>query len=206
MKQRLSTNTIRMPSSLPSKNKGLALLTTVLALMIIVSLLTLTTFNTTILETKMVFNIQDKQRSFAAADSAALYAWEEVNSGFDITEVINNDTHPGYYVLGSEITSTSKRSSDWNAIESVMSWPWEDNTKHFTLPDQLGGDANPMKLVSNPQYTIGIHNPVLRKGTANHYCNPISIIGASQGGTTQTRTLVEMKTIPTNSCYYDEIK
>ena len=196
-------------SSTPSKQNGTVLLGTVLVLMVVVGVLSLTSAKTTILETKMVFNMQDKQRSLMAADSAAQYAWEQIKNNIDIKDVINNDTHSGYYVLGDKIDITgtnSKSGDDWDSNENVMSWPWADATKRVAMPTQLGGTTNPMKLLSNPQYTIGMHNSVLRKGTANYHCIPMSVIGASQGGTTQTRTLIELKTIPKSTCYHEKIK
>jgi len=193
-------------NSMPSRQNGAVLLGTVLVLLVVVGVLSVTSARTTILETKMVFNMQDKQRSVLAADSAAQYAWVQIEDDIDIKDVINNDTHPGYYVLGDKITTTSKSGSDWDSNENVMSWPWTDATKRFEIPAQLGGTTNPMKLLSNPQYTIGMHNPVLRKGTSNYRCIPMSVIGASQGGTAQTRTLIELKTIPKSTCYHEKIK
>lgn len=192
--------------SMPSKQNGVALLSIVLVMLVIVGLLSMTTSKTAILETKMVFNMQDKQRSSLAADSAALYGWEQLKLGVDITEVINNGTQPGYYVLGDNIPTLAKSGVHWNANGNVVSWPWQDNNKRFEIPVQLGGSTNPMKLVSNPQYTVGMHDAVLRKGTSDYYCLPMSVIGASQGGTTQTRTLIELKTIPKSTCYHEEIK
>jgi len=152
--------------------------------------------------------LQDKQRSLLAADSAALYAWEQTRADLDvkIKDIIDNNNHPGYYVLGNKITSTEKTGNDWDDIENVTSWPWEDNSKRFVLPQQLGGTTNPMKLQANPQYTIGMHNPVLRKGTANFKCIPVSIIGASKGGIATTRTLIELNAIPKSGCFHDKIK
>ena len=138
-----------------------------------------------------------------AADSSALFGINEANTDLNekIKEIINNDTHPGYYVLGDKITSAAKIANDWNDIKNVITWPWDDNTKRFELPSQLGGTTNPMKLQANPQYVIGINNPVFRKGTAGFKCIPVSIIGASKGGTNTTRTLIEMKVIPKSGCF-----
>lgn len=193
-------------SNLPSRQKGMALISTVLMMMVVVSLVTLTASKTTTLETKMVFNMQDKQRSLLAADSAALYGWTQVQAGVDIKEMINNTTQAGYYVLGDKIPNTAKSDTDWDSLENVVSWPWDDSDKRFEIPAQLGGTANPMKLMSKPQYIVGMHNPILRKGTANHRCIPMSIIGASKGGTSQSRTLIELKAVPTSTCYFEKIK
>ena len=194
-------------ASMPSKQNGIALLGIVLVLMVVVGLLSMTSAKNTILETKMVFNLQDKQRSLTAADSAAQYGWEQIQKNSDVTKLINNDTEAGYYVLGDkiELESGTKSGDDWDANENVMTWPWHDIKKRFEIP-ALGGTANPMKLVATPQYTVGIHNAVVRKGTSSHFCTPMSIIGASQGGTTQTRTLIELNVIPNGLCYHDPVK
>ena len=193
-------------SKSPTRQSGMALLGIVLMMMVIIGLVSMTASKTTLLETKMVFNMQDKQRSLLAADSAALYGWKKVQQGVDIKKVINNTAQAGYYVLGDKIPNTAKSDIEWDTLENVVSWPWEDGAKRFVIPEQLGGSENPMKLISNPQYIIGMHNPILRKGSTNHYCIPMSIIGASKGGTTQTRTLIELKTVPSSTCYFEKIK
>ena len=194
--------------SMPSKQDGAALLAIVLIMLVVVSLLSLTSSKTTILETKMVFNMQDKQRSLLAADSAALYAWEDVQLGVDIKKMIDNENEAGFYILGDTITATggAKVAEDWNSINTVVSWPWEDDAKHFEIPLQLGGEGNPMRLVSTPQYAVGLHNEVWRKGTSDYHCLPLSVIGASQGGTEKTRTLVELKVMPSSTCFHKKIK
>ncbi len=209
MKSKKHTNNNRLVrSSAQSKQQGMAVLSMVILLLVVVGMLSMTAAKSTILETKMVFNLQDKQRSLMAADSSALFGINEARTNLNdkITDIVNNSTHPGYYVLGDKITSGAKIDSDWNGIKNVNSWPWGDNTKRFVLPSQLGGTANPMKLQANPQYVIGMHNPVMRKGTANYKCIPLSVIGASKGGTTTTRTLIEMKVIPKSGCYFGKIK
>jgi len=192
-------------SSRPSKQKGMALLGVVLMLLVVIGLISVTASRTTVLETKMIFNMQDKQRSLMAADSAAIFGWNQIKTGVEIPLVVNNDDQPGYYVLGDEVITTAKSNDDWNLNKNVMSWPWEDGTKRFMLSEQLGGTENPMKLNANPQYSIGLHNPVLRKGTSEYHCIPMTVIGASKGGSTQTRTLIELKTIPKNTCYHEKV-
>lgn len=195
-------------SQSPSKQEGMVILGMVLVLMLVVGLVSMTASKTTILETKMVFNMQDKQRSLMAADSAALFGWRKIQQGVDAKKVIDNSTQAGYYVLGNNIPTkaNAKTNIHWNALDDVASWPWTDSSKRFLFTEQLGGTGNPMKLVSKPQYIIGIHDPILRKGTTNQYCSPMSVIGASKGGISQTRTLIELKTIPSSSCYYEKIK
>jgi len=190
-----------------SKQQGAAILGTVLVLLVIVSLVGIAASKSTILETKMVFNMQDKQRSTIAADSAAQQAWNQVKTNYDVAAFINN-TDDGYYVLTDEypLDATAKTTTDWEANKSPSDWPWNDDTQLSVLPVQLGGASNPMQLVNKPQYTIGIHQESTRKGTANYKCNRVSIIGASQGGTAKTRTLIELKTIPKSTCYHEIIK
>lgn len=197
---------ISQSPSISTNQDGMALLSIVLMLLVVIGLVSMTASKTTILETKMLFNMQDKQRSLLAADSAALYAWKQIKGGVDIKQLINNDVHPGYYVLGDKIQNITKSASDWDSIENVVSWPWDDDTKRFEIPEQLGGTTNPMKLISNPQYIVGMQNAVVRKGTSDYRCIPLSIIGASKGGTTQTRTLIELKTVPQSTCYHEKIK
>lgn len=196
----------RMISERPSMQRGMALLSIVLVMMVIIGIGSMTASKMNILETKMVFNMQEKQRSLVAADSAATYGWEQIKIGVDIKKVIDNAAQPGYYVLGNKIPNTTKSDVDWNALGNVASWPWENATKRFEIPVQLGGVGNPMKLSSTPQFIVGMHNPIFRKGSTNHYCIPMSVIGASKGATAQTRTLIEVKAIPSGLCYYDKIK
>lgn len=209
MNSQINRNASRqVRQSAQSKQQGMALLSIVILMLVVVGLLSMTASQSTILETKMVFNLQDKQRSLIAADSSALFGVNEAltNLNVKIAEIIKNNAHPGYYVLGDKIISNEKIASDWKEIRNVITWPWEDDTKRFVLPSQLGGTANPMKLQANPQYVIGMHNPVVRKGTAGFNCVPVSIIGASKGGTANTRTLIEMKAIPKSGCYFGKIK
>lgn len=189
-----------------SKQSGMMILGIVALLLLVVGVLIVTASKSTVLETKMVSNFQDKQRSVNAAESAALYAWSQVQSDFDVIEIINNDQHPSYYVLGSKITSTYKSKHDWDGINQVPDWPWDDSAQRSAMPQQLGGDENPMKLQEKPQYIIGMHDEVMRVGTANYKCIPVSIIGASKGGGASTQTLIELKAIPKSACYREKIK
>lgn len=175
-------------------------------LLLVVGLLIATASKSTMLETKMVVNHQDKQRSLMAAESAALYAWEQTRSDFDVQNIVNNDANASYYVLGSKIDSTAKSKNNWDAIDNVPAWPWDDNSKRSEIPEQLGGIDNPMRLQSNPQFIVGMHNAAMRRGTANYKCIPISIIGASKGGIDTTKTLIELKAIPKSGCFHEKIK
>jgi len=208
MKYKNNFNSVKQIKSvsMPSKQNGVALLGIVIVLLLIIGLLSVSSAKNTVLETKIVFNLQDKQRSFMAAESAAQFAWDQVKQDVDIMKVINNSNEAGYYVLGNKIPTSDKSSSDWQANKNVVSWPWQDTTERFEIPQQLGGAANPMKLAKLPQYAVGMHNSVIRQGTSNYRCLPMTIIGASQGGTSQTRTLIELKTMPKSTCFRDKIK
>ena len=190
-----------------SKQRGVAILGTVLVLLVIVSLVGIAASKSTVLETKMVFNMQDKQRSSVAADSAAMLGWSRIKANFDPAAFINNSAD-GYYVLTDAYPAEggAKTLDDWRAVESAASWSWSDSDKSVIIDEQIGGASNPMKLVSKPQYAIGIHKEGFRKGTANYHCLPVSIMGASQGGTDKTRTLIELRTIPKSTCFHMVVK
>lgn len=190
----------------PSNQQGVALLGFVLVLIVIISLISITASKTAILETKMVSNMQDKQRSLLSADSATLFAWKQIKQNINIEDIVDNNNHPGLYVLGQKIATTSKSADDWNEINDVSSWPWNDSQKRFSLPEQLGGSTNPMQLARSPQYTVGMHDSVLRKGMSDYRCIPVKIIGAGQGGSSQTRSLIEIKVLPKSTCYREKIK
>ena len=201
MKSRL---TIRQ-QSYPSQQQGMALLGIVIMLMIVITLLSMTSARNTVLETKTVFNLQDKQRSFHGAESAVMHAWDDIKKNADLTKIVDAEDS-GYYILGDNIDGSESSNKQWLEIKNVMSWPWKDPTKRFAIPTQVGGTENPMKLLTNPQYAIGINNAVTRKGMSNYRCVPFNIIGASQGGTEQTRTLIELKAVPSRTCFRDKIK
>lgn len=198
---------ISRPTPPHSKQKGAAILGTVMVLLVIVSLIGIAASKSTILETRMVFNMQDKQRSSVAADSVTQVAWNKIKTAFDIEAFIKNDTD-GYYVLTDAypIDDGTKSTDSWDSNKKAATWPWNDASKTNSLPVQVGGASNPMKLVATPQYTVGIHKEGFRKGTADYHCIPVSIIGASQGGTLTTRTLVEVKAVPKSGCYKGKIK
>jgi len=192
---------------MPSKQEGAAILGTVLVLLVIVSLVSIAASKSTILETKMVFNMQDKQRSSLAADSSAIFAWNQVKADMDKEAIIGNGDD-GYYVLTNAfpVDATAKTSTHWDDISNVSDWPWGDSAKSSVMSEPIGGTSNPMKLVANPQYSVGIHDAAFRKGTSNYKCIPVSIIGASQGATETTRTLIEIKSIPKSGCFHEKIK
>ncbi|MEE9303736.1 MAG: hypothetical protein V3U84_08105, partial [Thiotrichaceae bacterium] len=113
----------------------------------------------------------------------------------------------------SDATIPANNLSSWNSISSATHWNWSSTSLRSVTENKLSAanspilasDAqrtNPMKLVSAPQYAIGIHDAILRAGSENQYCFPVSIIAAAKGGVDQTQTLIEIKTIPSNGCFY----
>lgn len=98
----------------------MAVLGIVVLLLLVVGLLSMTATKSTILETKMVFNLQDKQRSLTAADSVAQFAWKEASANLDVKvkDIVNNANHAGYYVLGDQISSDDKIGTDWKPLRA----------------------------------------------------------------------------------------
>lgn len=200
--------------SLPSKQKGVALLLTVTMLLTVLTLLTLTATSSTMIDSKLSSNILDKKRATLAADSASRYAWQDIKNNFDLTKFIENSAHAGYYDLRRGVTGTKKR-SDWQAIRTPSSWDWSSTTKHQamanklelkTKPSYISSQANPMSLSIAPQYTLGVHSPIPRMGTEGFFCQPVTILGAAQGASQNTRVLVEFKAIPRKSCFKSMVK
>lgn len=208
---RLSRPNGRLRHHNPGKRhqRGIAVIGTTIVLLVIVSMVGLIASKSTLLETRMVFNMQDKQRASIGADSAATLAWNRIKAGFDLSQFINNSNQAGFYVLENDIPLTegsAKAVTEWQSLENAQDWPWNDAKKRFVLDEPLGGTANPMKLSTTPQYVAGIHHETFRKGTANYYCIPVTVMGASQGATPTTRTLIQLRTIPKSSCYHEPIK
>lgn len=115
---------------------------------------------------------------------------------------------------GSTDTTTNNRPAktraEWTGIKSSADWDWNNASLHSNMTHKLASTAsflttaeqtNPMKLVTAPQYAMGIHDPVLRKGTENYHCIPISVIGAGKGSTDTAKVLVEVKAIPKSGCF-----
>ncbi len=169
----------------------------------VIMLIGVTAMQSTLLEEKMASNLQDRQIALQAAESGARYAWSVLDTGFDAVDFINNAANDGYYDLrsASVVTTTgNKLMADWSDIASLNAWPWTDTAKRGVMPDKVASD-DPMKLATAPQFIIGMHAPILRRGSENYWCIPFSLIGAGQGRAATSRAFIALQVIPKSGCY-----
>ncbi len=187
-----------------------------LVLLAVLTMVALTAAQTTTFQEKMVFNTQERNKALQAAESASRYAWSilETTSASSIDDFITNVSQSGLYDLRSSNTVTeSKLVADWNAIYSVNSWPWSDSNKRALMPTTVAtttlsfitDSTNPMELAAVPQYAIGMHAPVVRRGSENKQCIPFTIVGAGQGSTETSQVIIELQVIPKFSCFVDPV-
>lgn len=166
---------------------------------------------------KMAFNTQERNKALQAAESASHYAWSVLQSttATTIEDYIVNVSKSGLYDLRpSGTVSGSKLFADWNAIYDTNNWPWNNTSKRALMPNNISttslsfvtDNANPMQLSTTPQYAIGMHSPVDRKGSENKKCIPFTIVGAGKGSTDTSQVIVEMQVIPKFSCFVDPAK
>ena len=197
------------------KQRGSALLLTVMVLFSTLTLLILSATNASITNTKLSANVLDKQRAILAADSASRYAWEQEKKTYKISNYVENSSHGGHYDLRKDANKKVKNQSSWMNIRSTASWSWDKATRRDVMPNKLSlatsvpyikDKNNPMKLSAAPQFVKGLHDPILRGGTESFYCMPVSILGAAQGGSKKTRALVEIKVIPRKGCFRSMVK
>ncbi|MCP4875084.1 MAG: hypothetical protein GY896_06365 [Gammaproteobacteria bacterium] len=190
----------------PSIQGGSALIIS-LMLVIVVSLLSLSGIQSAILETRMASNLQDSQKAMQSADSAVRHGWELIGqSGYDVDNFVTNTSSAGLYDLRGANLDTSdgnKLIAEWTAIRSARDWPWDDDTKRYAMPDSLDqdGTTNPMEIAAPPQFVIGMHDIIKRKGSESFYCISYSVIGAGRGTNSVSRKLVELKVIPKGGCF-----
>ena len=209
-----------------AKQQGGALLMTMIFLLISMTLLTVTNTNTSISNTRLTFNILDKDRSALAADSATSYAWKDIQENYKLEKYVENTGNSGNYDLreaaqkaadGANFQTPSKvkTANTWKSAFKTSSWSWNDASKHLSLPNKMKlegisysglNNENPMQLAIAPQYIKGIGDPVMRHGTESYYCMPISVLGAAQGGSEKSRTLVEIKVVPKKGCFRSIVK
>ncbi len=195
------------PSQVNKAQEGIVLFVG-LIMLLLATLIGMTAVQTTTLEEKMAANQQDRHKALQAAEAAARYAWFKLNDsgGFNVKDFTNNSGNPGFYDLrlGNVVTTTgNKLMANWNAITSSTSaWPWDGATERAITPNKVA-DGDPMKLGTAPQYVIGMHEPVLRKGTENRKCIPFTIIGAGQGSNGTSRAFVKLQVIPKSGCFRD---
>lgn len=109
------------------------------------------------------------------------------------------------------ISSFSNNKNSWDLDPTHWKWDASIHANHHqslsgmlsTINVQMLTSAqkvNPMKLLREPQFTIGIHDPVYRAGSTQ-VCFPVSIIGAANGGVEETETLIQIRGIPPNGCF-----
>lgn len=216
------------PSLSIKRQQGVAVLLMTLILLAVLTLIGITSSKTATIETRITTNAIEKHKSRIAAESALNYALAQVK-GFDIngTDFLDTCGRDGIFDLRTSVTPTcpandptdptatvpAKNLAAWNTIIHAANWGWNSSSLHGTMLDKLSADnspilvddasrLNPMRLIDNPQYAIGIHDPVLQPGSAGQYCFPVSIIAAAKGGVGQSQTLLMIKAIPQNGCYY----
>lgn len=197
-----------LPYKLKSGQTGVVLMVALIILLLL-SLIGVSGVQSTLLEEKMAGNLQEQFKAIQAAESAARYAWAQLDgTSVDIADFTNNAANTGFYDLRSSgvVTTTgNKLLADWNAVASAGSWPWADATKRAAMPNKIAA-SDPMKLAAAPQFIIGMHEPILRKGTENRWCIPFSIIGARQGSSANSRALIALKVIPKSGCYRNLVR
>lgn len=205
------------------KQEGAVTLTISLVLLAIVTVVSITSFKIASNEIKMASNSIDKQKSLIAANHAVTQGWNRINS-FSKIDFLDPCNKLGVYDLratapatcttidasGQAVTTTfTNTATAWNASKSLGAWPWDDSSHHHTL-SQLSAPsaqmltasekANPMQLYQPPQYAIAIHDPIYQAGSTQ-VCFPVSIIGAAKGTLQETETIIEVRTVPANSCF-----
>lgn len=217
------THNYRLRTTLPHRQGGAALIAVTIIMITVLTIVGITASKSSTIQTKIATNFVEKQKALLAADSAVYYAWDQVNSTFSLDNFVQNCSKNGTFDLrnsadtscpGSNTegqdTVQPKTLSTWSALQSSGDWSWGDSTMHKSMPDPIATQAdflpnseqsNPMKLVAPPQYATGIHEPVLRKGTENYHCIPLSVMGAGKGALGNAQALVEINAIPKSSCF-----
>jgi hypothetical protein len=189
-----------------------------LVLLTLLTMVSLTTTRSVTLQEKMIFNTQERNKSIEAAESATRYAWSILGTSSDtkIEAFITNVSKQGIYDLRASNTEDgSKLIGAWNAIYNVKDWPWHDaGTKRKVMPNTIGtgnlsfipdnDEANPMKLAEAPQFIVGMHEPIVRKGSENKKCIPFTIAGAGRGSSNFSQAIIELKVIPKFACFTDQ--
>lgn len=176
----------------PQASQGGMVLIIGLVILTLLTMITLNITKTVILQESMAFNTQERNKALQAAESATCYAWSILGttSGTSIEDFINNAAHNGIYDLRQNNTEDgSKVIADWNAIYNINNWPWENTTLRTEMPskvettnlDFISVNENPMQLSATPQYVMGMHEPIFRKGSENKKCIPFTIMGAGKG-------------------------
>lgn len=221
----IEPHTYKPVSNIAHKQQGAAIIGVTLLMVSVLTVVGISTSKSSTIEAKIATNFVERQKAIIAADSAIYYAWNQSNSDFDIDSFVENCNIAGSYDLRTSGTITdcttaneqtdtpaaAKTLTDWQGITSTADWDW---TANMELPNALSMESsvlgsseqtNPMKLATAPQYAVGIHDPVLRKGTENYHCIPISVIGAGKGALNNAQALIEVKAIPKSGCFRNMI-
>ena len=210
--------------SLKATQQGAAALVMTLIILSVLTIIGITSSKTAVIETRMTTNSIEKFKSRIAAESAFNYAINQLDD-FNEIDWLNTCGRNGIYdlrttasptcpdPLNSGSTVPAKSQAQWNSMLNVSNWSWASSSSHAVLLDKLSADnaqiltssaqrTNPMGLVTNPQYIIGIHDPVLRPGSENKHCFPVTIVAASKGGVDSSQTFIKVNAIPESGCYY----
>ncbi|MCH9696762.1 MAG: hypothetical protein K0U68_01535 [Gammaproteobacteria bacterium] len=188
-----------------------------LIILTVMTMVALMSTQTVTFQEKMVLNSMERNKALQAAESASRYAWSilKTNSGTSIEDYIVNVSKNGLYDLRPTGTvSGNKLFADWNAIYNTNNWPWNTASKRALMPNNISttslsfvtDNTNPMQLSTTPQYAIGMHSPIDRKGSENKKCIPFTIVGAGKGSTDTSQVIVELQVIPKFSCFVDPAK
>jgi Tfp pilus assembly protein PilX len=191
------------------KKQGGVVLVVGLIMLLLTTLLGVAAMQTTTLEEKMALNHQERQKALLSSEAAARHAWNSLKAmkRMDFVNFINNNGQPGFYDLRpADFVPGNKLMADWtgNAM-SLATWPWGEGNFRASMPTKVGG-GDPMNLAIRPQYVIGMHQEVLRKGGGNQYCIPFTIVAAGQGSLATSQTQVKLEAIPLNFCGPGSIK
>ncbi len=202
------------PNRKPKAQRGVVLVVCLLMLLL-VTMLAVTALQSTTLQEKMAGNQQERHKSLQAAEAAALFAWTDLNTAtyqntdgtLKTGKFINNADQAGLYDLRPANTvAGNKLIANWNAISLFTSeWPWDGTNNEIAVMTNKVAAGDPMKLATAPQYVIGMYAPILRKGTENRKCIPLSIIGAGQGSIATSRSLIMLHVIPKSGCFRDPV-
>lgn len=200
---------VRRPA--PREQRGTALVIGMIMLAV-VTMLSVAAMKSAGTQEKMAFNLQDRQKALQAAESATRYAWSLLSAEtFDVADFIDNASHtdyaPLYDLRATGTVSGNKSMSDWANKLTAASWPWSDATERGEIPsNQSIAAGNPMALASRPQFAIGMHAPVLRRGSEGRKCIPFSIVGAGRGSSPASQSLVKIAVIPKSGCFLDLVR
>lgn len=195
----------KLTISSPVNQQG-AVLVISLIMLFLTSIIGFQSMQTSTIHEKMTSNSIDRLKAVQAADAAVRFGVTQLNStnALTLTGFVDNMSDAGAYDLRQtgtmSLTTGTKGFTDWMSMRSVSAWPWGDSTKRSEITNHIDS-GNSMELAIKPQFAIGMQESILRKGSENYYCIPLTIIGAGQGTSDTTRVLIEAKIIPKSGCF-----